>query len=133
MTKQRSKYLIVIGILLFIGYAIYYQWHSSFLLASKGRYTIGTVEKIQSAGNGFRIYISFAINGVKENRDYIEDVALVKRVYVGRRLFIKYVPDEENKSFDFNIDCIVPDSIKYIPKEGWDQNYMKKTFSDCFK
>jgi hypothetical protein len=114
---KRNRYVLVGGIILLLGFAIYYQWRSSSLLAHKGKYTIGTVEKMKSAGNGIRIYISYFYQGTKEEVDYIEQIDYLTRFYVGKRLIIKFIPNND-RAIRFNMDCDVPDSIQSAPI-GW--------------
>lgn len=133
MPLKRNNQFIILGVVLFVILAILFEWHSNKILNLEGRYTIGTIEKIRPAGNGVRVYISFFYHKKNEERDYIEDVGIVQRLYIGKRLFIKFVPDDISQVFDFNINCQVPDSILVAPPEGWSQEWMKEHFPDCVK
>ena len=115
---RRNRYYIIVAVFLFLGLAIYYQWRSSSLLANKGKYTIGTIDKMKPSGNGIRIFISFFYQGKKEEVDYIQEVGFISRFYIGKRFFIKFIPNND-RAIAFNIDCAVPDSIQSAPLEGW--------------
>jgi len=128
---KRSNYYIIIGIGLFIIYAIYFQLHTAKLLSIKGRYTIGRIEKIKPSGEGIRVYISFFYKDTKREVDYIEDIGKIKGIYMGKRLFIKFIPDDPDRSSDFNLNCSVPDSLKTAPPEGWSQEWIQKNFPNC--
>jgi hypothetical protein len=128
--KKRNYYLIFF-IIAFIGFAIYYQVHSSKRLKIDGRYTIATIDNIKATGNGLRVYISFSYKGIKKDKDYIEDVGKIKNLKISQRLFIKFDPSDFYGSIDFNSDCYVPDSIKAAPENGWSEEWMQEHFPNC--
>ncbi len=129
---KKSNYSIIIIVIVFVIYAIYYHWHSTNLLSVTGRYTIGTVDKMKPAGNGIGVYISFFYKGIKQERDYTEDIGYIKKLRVGKRLFIKFVPSG-NRAFGFNLDCTVPDSITNAAYDGWSEEWMQEHFPNCIR
>ena len=129
---KRSSYYIILAIVFFAAFSIYYFLQSNRLLSSTGRYTIGTVDKMKPAGNGMRVYISFFYKDVKQERDYIEDIGKIKKLEVGQKFFIKFIPSD-NRAFDFNSDCFVPESIKNAPFDGWSEEWMQEHFPECKK
>ena len=127
---KRSNYYIILAIVLFITFSIYYLMHSNRLLSSTGRYTIGTVDKMKPAGNGIRVYISFFYKNIKQERDYIEDIGKIKKLKIGQKLFIKFIPSD-NRTFDFNPECHVPGTFKDAPVDGWSEEWMREHFPEC--
>ena len=129
-----NKIYIIIGIILFTGYAIFYAWNSSNLLDKDGIYTIGKIEKVEGGGRGgLRAYISFSYKNIQHEGDYIDGSGKIKERIIGTRYFIKILPTHLDRAFDFNIDYPITDSILVAPPEGWSQDWMKKHFPTYVK
>ena len=131
---KKNNIYIVIAIVLFIIYAVFYAWKSSNLIDKYGVYTIGKIEKVEGgARGGLRVYISFSYKNIKHTGDYIDGSGKIKESLIGKRYFIKIVPNRIDRAFNFNIDCPIPDSILVAPSEGWSQGWMKEYFPNCVK
>jgi hypothetical protein len=133
-----SKTYIIIGIGLFIGFAIFYDWYSSNrfydLLDSEGVYTIGTIEKVESLSKGGPLsHITYTYKNLSHEGEYIGDLGVNQKPYMGKRFFIKIIPNNPKIGIYFNPNFSVPDSILSAPPEGWSQDWMKEHFPDCVK
>ena len=53
-----------------------------------------------------------------------------KKLSIGKRFFIKFIPGNDIEYIKLNLHCIVPDSIKSAPLNGWSEEWMKDNFPD---
>lgn len=97
---KKYKPYIISAICLFIVYMIYFTIESDRILKNSHTYTLGIVDEIKATGNGLRVYISIVYENKRKTFDYIEDIGRAKKLYIGRRLFIKIVPDNINRIMD---------------------------------
>ena len=132
MKKKYIPILIFFGLV--VGYGVYYQKRSFSRLDKYGRYTIATIKKIEpSAGRGcsYTVYVSYFYKGIVEEQWYCTTFKLDK-YFIGKRLFYKFVPNYiGTAAYSINYDCLVPDSIRNAPPEGWSVEWMKAHFPDC--
>ncbi len=133
---KKNKLYILIGIVLFVAFAIYYDWHSNRLLADEGVYTIATIEKVQAGGRGCSRLVdaSFVYNSAKH---FEEKICIgsesVSQSLVGKRVFIKIIPKHLKFGIYLQFNCLVPDSIAAAPSGGWSQEWIKGHFPECVR
>lgn len=118
---NRISYCIVVTFLIYSGY---YAIHSRQKLKNYGKYTVGVIKEIRSAGNGLRVFISFKFNNKDHLVDYIEDIGIISKLFIGRKLIIKFIPNDLDRTFNFNVDCKVPESL-IAPEMGRDSIWVK--------
>jgi hypothetical protein len=130
---KKSNYYVLIGFILFLVYGVYYDLHSRNLLTNYGRYTIGTIEKIDGGGRGcaLSIYVSFVYKNIKYTENGCAELDEVKKSFIGKHFFVKIVPNNIDRAFNIKYSCPVPDSITVAPSEGWSEEWMQEHFPDC--
>lgn len=120
MNKEKiSKYFLIgIGLLIIIAY-LYGQIITAPKFRERGRYTIGTFDKYRyKKGGAYDIFYTYKVkNHLFEGRSNYSSTNFNKSD-LGKKFLVKYVEGEEDLS-SILMDCIVPDSIKEAPPEGW--------------
>jgi hypothetical protein len=133
--RNKKFYIIVIAVL-FVLYAVYYGLNSDKILAEEGVYSIAKIENVQPGGRGCArlLDISFIYNNVKHTITKIcESNDSINKSFIGKRFFIKIVPNELERAIDFNFRCSVPDTITEVPHGGFSQEWMREHFPTCIK
>jgi hypothetical protein len=133
---RNKNFIIIVLIVLFVLYAIYYGLNSDKILAEEGVYSIAKIENVQPGGRGCArlLDISFVYNNVKHMVSKIcESNDSINESFIGKRFFIKIVPNELKRAIDFNFSCSVPDSITEVPPGGFSQEWMKEHLPTCIK
>ncbi|HSV10997.1 MAG TPA: hypothetical protein VLI68_09525, partial [Hanamia sp.] len=108
---RNKNFIIIVLIVLFVLYAIYYGLNSDKILAEEGVYSIAKIENVQPGGRGCArlLDISFLYNNVKHRASKIcESNDSINESFIGKRFFIKIVPNELKRAIDFNFSCSVP-------------------------
>jgi len=133
---KKSKFFVGLAILFFVMYAIYYGFQGEDLLDKNGRYVIGTINKIEGGGGRgcvLKIYVSFNYNGIEQKESYCENLQKIDESFIGKRVFLKIIPDHLDRKFIIFYNCSIPNNIGAMPTEGWSQEWMKEHFSGCIK
>ena len=128
------KIFIIIAILVFVVYAIYYGLQGDDLLEKSGRYVIGTINKIEGGGGGgcsLKIYISFKYDGIEQKESYCEDLQKINESVIGKKVFLKIIPDNLGRKLKVYYNCSIPNNIEATPSEGWSQEWMQEHFPKC--
>lgn len=128
---KKTVTYISIGILsLLFVYGFYIMSIKTRLINEKGRYTIGIIQKTKVGSKGIRVFINYYYENKIVVVDYIEEYIERKKLLIGKRIFIKFIPGHDIEYVKLDIDCIVPDSIKHAPSNGWSEQWMKDNFPD---
>src|SRR5438445_749985 len=105
--KNRDYYSILAGVIL--SCAIYFKLHLGKIRDENCRYTIGIICKIDSGESRCAsVCISFLYKGREYKCDYIDNSSQIKSELIGKRLFIKFVPNDPSKTYDIKCSCLVP-------------------------
>lgn len=133
MIKNR---VITICIVAFTVFALCYAYFSdkrfNKLMESEGVFTIGTIENVKSLTKGGPLStISYYFRNSVRHGEYIGDISMVPKPHVGKRFFIKIIPDHPGNNILFKPQCLVPDSIQTAPERGWSLVWMKEHFPEC--
>ena len=96
-----------------------------------GRYIIATIDSVKTRRYGKDvIFLSYRFNNT--NHRYETDGSAYS-YSIGQRIFIKVPPNgNANDAIETAADCPVPDTIQNEPANGWDKEWMKKNFPDCY-
>ncbi len=86
--------------------------------------------KTRLINEGIRVFINYYYENKIVVVDYIEEYIERKKLLIGKRIFIKFIPGHDIEYVKLDIDCIVPDSIKHAPSNGWSEQWMKDNFPD---
>jgi hypothetical protein len=133
MKVQNSKLLkILLTILLVYLSIVYYIYHENKILYFNARYAIATsIENTFGSGNSGVEY-KYTVNG----RLYSAWDSTEKITIEGAKYFIVYNKKNPHHS-SFFVECPVPDSVNYIPKNGFKvipikkhQKYVDKYFEN---
>ena len=126
------KYIIIIVCGLFvlnIGTWIY----SMKQFKINGRYTIATIDSVKPNKLGLEKEVTFLSYRYKNTNYHYEMDEISFGYSIGQRIFIKISPNgNASDGIEWAADCSVPDSIQNEPVNGWDKEWMKKNFPDCF-
>lgn len=132
--KNKITTYISVGILSIIMiYGVYVMNVKNRLINENGRFTIGVIQKTKVGSKGIRVFINYYYKDKKEVVDYMEEYIERKKLSIGKRIFIKFIPGNNIEYVKLHIDCIVPDSIKNAPSNGWSEQWMKDNFPDYMK
>lgn len=130
MNKKAQTYLGVSILSVIMVYGFYIMNLKTRLINEKGRYTIGVIQRTKIGSKGIRVFINYSYGNKVELVDYIEDYVERNKLRIGRRIFIKFIPENDVKYIKLNLECTVPDSIKNAPLYGWSEQWMKEKFPD---
>lgn len=106
---------------------------SKSLMKDYGLFTIGKIDDIEIGSKGLHVFLSFRYKRKIETRDYLTDYEDRNKLFLGKRIFVKFIPERKNKSIQVSLDCIVSDSIKSAPALGWTEDWMKEHFPYCIE
>src|SRR5262249_10658678 len=86
-------------------------------LSKNGVYTIATLLDVKRIFRGYEISISYKFN----NKTYFikEPNTQLTKKEIGKRYFVKILPNSPGSIFDMETYKLVPDSIKEPPENGW--------------
>ena len=126
------KYIIIIVCGLFVldmGTCIY----SMKQFEINGRYIIATIDSVKRNKPGLEEEMTFLSYRYKNTNYHYKIDGSTFGYSIGQRIFIKIGPNGNARDgIEWSADCSVPDSIQNEPVNGWDKEWMKKNFPDCF-
>lgn len=115
--------IFIIGVLLFCT-CVYYA-HESF---KNWRITIATIDSIKTTKvGGFEREEAFISYTLKNAKHHLVEGSF--NYTTGQRIFIQVSPD--GRGYGIAANCAVPDSIRVVPVDGWDKEWLNKNFPDC--
>ena len=99
-----------------------------------GRFIIATIDSIKTPTPGSTEKETTFLSYRYKKKSYHYKMEGSSFGYsTGRRIFIKISPNgNASDGIEWAADCSVPDSIKNVPVNGWNKEWMKKNFPDCF-
>jgi hypothetical protein len=111
-----DRYGGVVLLCVFFGYIFYQAYRQTNELAYKARYTVGEIIKFSMSGHLIKKI---------DYKFYVNEVEYIRRENyqggeIGRRYYVKFSSQTPTYS-DFLQDVTVPDSIKAVPPEGWEE------------
>lgn len=133
MKNKKGAYFGLIILAVLSIYGLYKGGKKEQSLKETGKYTIGVIEKLKIGSKGIIVFITYYFENRKIETNYMTDYENKVKLYPGKRVFIKFMPNIDEKYFDLDLDCIVPDSIKNAPSNGWSEQWMKDNFPDYMK
>jgi len=133
MKSKKGAYLGLILLIVLSLYGSYEGCKKERLLRETGKYTIGIIDNLKIGSKGIIVFITYYFENRKIETNYMTDYENKVKLYPGKRIFIKFIPKNDERYFDLDLDCIVPDSIKNAPSNGWPEQWMKENFPDYLK
>lgn len=123
----RNKHILIPVVLaLAFGIGLGYSHYTSQMLEKSDNYTIGTISRITGAKGGLRIFIDFDFENKKYQVNFIDGSDEVSTSQnLGRRYFIKFIPDHPTMQIDINYSDTVPSDITYSPPKGWTSAWLR--------
>lgn len=121
--KLQSNKLIKFFLIIILVYVsiVYYIYYENTVLYNNSRYTMATSkENTYGSGNSGVEYI-YTVN----DQSYSAWDSTNKKTIEGQKYFIIYNKENPQHSSIF-VECPVPDSIKFIPKNGLNEIPIKK-------
>lgn len=98
-----------------------------------GRYIIATIDSVKPIRHGLEKEVTFLSYHYKNTNYHYKMDGSSFGYSIGQRIFIKINPNGNPRDgIGWAADCSVPDSIQNEPVNGWDKEWMKKNFPDCF-
>jgi hypothetical protein len=130
MKNKTGTYISIIFLIVIAVYGGYYMIIEERLMRETGKYTIGVIKKTKIGSKGIRVFITYNYKEKGQEVDYITEYSDRSKLQTGKRVFIKFIPESGFKYIKLDLDCIVPDSIKKSPLNGWSEQWMKENFPD---
>jgi len=125
MAGKKTTITAIVIIVLLIG--MYFAYESDENLIKRGRYALATITKTQYARGGIRVWSTFSYRGVNYKVDGIHPIPELTIDDVGKRFFILFSPESPG-SHSRLTNYMAPDSMQYVPSEGWSEAWMQEHF-----
>ena len=119
ISNKVGRYILIgIGASIIIAF-LYGQFITAPKFRERGRYTIGIFYKYRyKKGGAYDIFYTYKVKNILFKGRYNYSSTNFDKSDLGRKFLVEYVDGEEDLS-SILMDCIVPDSIKEAPPEGW--------------
>jgi hypothetical protein len=129
--NPKIKYIVIAVCSLFVIYMIGASIYSIRQFMDNPRFTIGTIDSIKNKRVGLVhadvMFISYNYrNGIYHSE--MEGSGFSD--LIGKRIFVQISPT--GYGIGLGIDCLVPDSLQHPPFQGWNTEWMKNNFPDCY-
>jgi len=117
--------VIVFVVLIFAGI---YSYRKIEYKRNNGVYTLGEITSVHLARNGWKIHVNYRFSRREFSIYTIVFFEGFSPRNIGRRYFVKILPENPGDGLILVPGVEVPDSVQLAPDNGWSEDWMKEHF-----